>query len=145
MSTKNKSQLQQELNKLQQEKEQLLAAKKADENKFTKEQQERLDTVAEAIVDLEEQIELAPEEEPKKGQEQKSTVAKGTEKLVQVKISTGDRFDRKTGKEIKGSSQPQSFNFGEWQLFKKNYKRLGYTIVEVMNDPFGDAKALINK
>lgn len=145
MLQKTKKQLQQELKELSSEKEQLLQAKKADEKAFTKEQQARLSKVTEDIVDLEEQIELAPADEaPKAATTAKYEVPKGTEKLVHVKLSTGNRYDPKTGKEI-NKPVPQMFNYGEWQLFKKNYKLLGYTIVEVMNDPFKDATPLIDK
>ena len=145
MSQKTKKQLQQELKELSSEKEQLLQAKKADEKAFTKEQQARLSKVTEDIIDLEEQIELAPADEaPKTATTAKYEVPKGTEKLVHVKLSTGNRYDPKTGREI-NMPVPQTFNYGEWQLFKKNYKLLGYTIVEVMNDPFKDATPLIDK
>ena len=145
MSQKTKKQLQQELKELSSEKEQLLQAKKADEKAFTKEQQARLSKVAEDIIDLEEQIELAPADEaPKTATTAEYEVPKGTEKLVHIKLSTGNRYDPKTGKEI-NKPVPQTFNYGEWQLFKKNYKLLGYTIVEVMNDPFKDATPLIDK
>lgn len=120
-----------------------MQAKKANEKTFTKEQQERLSKVTEDIIDLEEQIELAPADEAPTAAK-KYEVPKGTEKLVHVKLSTGNRFDPKTGKEI-NKPVPQTFNYGEWQLFKKNYKLLGYTITEVMNDPFKDATALIGK
>lgn len=143
MSQKTKKQLQQELKELSSEKEQLLQAKKANEKAFTKEQQARLSKVTEDIVDLEEQIELAPEDETPTTTA-KYEVPKGTEKLVHIKLSTGNRFDPKTGKEI-NKPVPQMFNYGEWQLFKKNYKLLGYTITEVMNDPFKDAIPLIGK
>lgn len=142
MSQKTKKQLQQELKELSSEKAQLLQAKKANEKAFTKEQQARLNEVTEAVVDMEEQIELAPEDEAPEAK--KYEVPKGTEKLVQVKLSTGNRFDPKTGKEI-NKPVPQMFNYGEWELFKKNYKLLGYTITEVMNDPFKDAAPLIGK
>jgi hypothetical protein len=139
MSQKTKKQLQQELKELSSEKEQLLQAKKANEKSFTKEQQARLNEVTEAVVDLEEQIELAPNDE-----KATYTVPKGTEKMVHVMLSTGNRYDPKTGKEI-NKPLPQMFTFGEWQLFKKNYKLLGYTVTAVMNDPFNDAKELIDK
>lgn len=126
--------MQKELEQLNSEKEQLLQIKNASEKNFTEEQQARLSDVTEAIFDLEEQIELAPSEK----------IAKGTEKMVQVRLISGNRFDPKTGKEIRTPSF-QMFNFGEWELFKKNYKRLGYTITEVVNDPFKDAAQLINK
>lgn len=133
------------MKELSSEKEQLLQAKKANERAFTKEQQARLSKVTEDIVDLEEQIELAPADEaPKTATTAEYEVPKGTEKLVQVKLSTGNRYNPKTGKEI-NKPVPQMFNYGEWQLFKKNYKLLGYTIVEVMNDPFKDATPLIDK
>ena len=145
MSQKTKKQLQQEQKELSSEKEQLLQAKKADEKAFTKEQQARLSKVTEDIIDLEEQIELAPADEaPKTATTAEYEVPKGTEKLVHIKLSTGNRYDPKTGKEI-NKPVPQTFNYGEWQLFKKNYKLLGYTIVEVMNDPFKDATPLIDK
>lgn len=143
MSQKTKKQLQKELKELSSEKEQLLQAKQAEGKDFPKEKQARLSEVTEAIVDLEEQIELAPDDE-KKETTATSEVAKGTEKLVQVMLSHGKRFDPHTGKEI-NKPVPQSFNYGEWQLFKKNYKLLGYTITDVINDPFGDAKELIKK
>ena len=141
MSQKTKKQLQKELSELNSEKEQLLQAKKANEKAFTKEQQARLDEVAESIVDLEEQIELAPDDETSQS---KYVLPKGTEKMVHVKLSTGNRYDPKTGKEI-NKPIPQMFTFGEWELFKKNYKLLGYTITEVMNDPYKDATPLIGK
>jgi hypothetical protein len=150
MSQKTKKQLQENLTALKTKKEQLLAAKKADEKAFTAKQQEQLDKIAEAIIDLEEQIELM-EDEPaptptEKKQEVKATysIPKGTEKMVHVKIIQGNRFNPKTGKEI-NFPVVQLFNHGEWLLFKKNFKLLGYTITEVLNDPFGDAEELVSK
>lgn len=114
-------------------------------DKFTKAQQKELDEATEAIVDLEEQIELAPDDKADAGKAATvAAVAKGTEKMVQLELSYGVRYDSKTGKEINHPVK-QSFTFGEWQLFKKNYKRLGYTIVAVINDPYNDATELIDK
>lgn len=62
--------------------------------------------------------------------------------FVKLKIAFGNRYSRRTGKEI-NPPQPVSFTYGEWQLFKESYRRLGYEIVEVINDPFGDAAALV--
>lgn len=62
--------------------------------------------------------------------------------LVKLKIAFGNRFSSKTGKEI-NSPQPVSFTYGEWQLFKESYRRLGYEITEIINDPYGDAAALV--
>ena len=70
--------------------------------------------------------------------------AKGTEKLVHLKIVKGRRFNSMTGKEI---SEPytQVFTFGEWQLFKEHHNSLGYSILEVLHDPYGEAKNYIDK
>lgn len=131
-----------ELKELNSEKEQLLQAKKANEKAFTKEQQTRLDEVVESIVDVEEQIELAQDDTEQS--KPKYEMPKGTEKMVHIRLSSGNRYDPKTGKEI-NKPIPQMFTFGEWELFKKNYKLLGYTITEVMNDPYNDATPLIGK
>jgi len=63
-------------------------------------------------------------------------------RFVKLMIAFGNRFSRRTGKEI-NPPQPVSLSFGEWQLFKESYRRLGYEITEVINDPFGDAAALV--
>lgn len=70
--------------------------------------------------------------------------AAGKAKLLTLRIVRGRRYNPMTGKE---ESHPyvQSFTFGEWRVFKKNYKRLGYTILEVINDPFGDAADYVTK
>lgn len=62
--------------------------------------------------------------------------------FVKLKIAFGNRYSRRTGKEI-NPPQSVSFTYGEWQLFKESYRRLGYEITEVINDPFGDAAALV--
>lgn len=62
--------------------------------------------------------------------------------FVKLKIAFGNRFSRRTGKEV-NPPQPVSFTYGEWQLFKESYRRLGYEITEVINDPYGDAAALV--
>ena len=71
-----------------------------------------------------------------------TTVAPGTEKLVQIEAAFGNRFSARTGKEI-NKPQPMVFSLGEWHLFKQSYKRLGYQITKVINDPYGDAASLV--
>lgn len=61
---------------------------------------------------------------------------------VVVMVAYGDRFSKRTGKEI-NLPQKRYFSFGEWQVFKQNYKLLGYSITAIINDPFGDAAGLI--
>ena len=68
----------------------------------------------------------------------------GTEKMVHLSIVRGRRFNPMTGKE-ESPAFTQMFTFAEWQLFKKAYKGLGYTIMAVLHDPYGDAAELVQK
>lgn len=70
-------------------------------------------------------------------EEFKKAVSEGAS-VLSLLIVQGRRFNPTTGKE---ESKPyvQTFKYNEWQLFKKNYKNLGITIVDVLKDPFGDA------
>lgn len=122
------------------EKATLEAAKKAGTD-WTKEQQNRLNNVTMLLVDTESEMEALAEENSK---ESKYEPAKGTEKLVHLMISRGNRFSAKTGKEINPPYR-QVFTFSEWQLFKSNYRGLGYTIVQVLHDPYGEAEAYVEK
>lgn len=71
-----------------------------------------------------------------------STPADKSDKAVVVMVAFGDRFSKRTGKEV-NPPQKRYFSFGEWQVFKQNYKLLGYSITAVINDPFGDAAGLV--
>lgn len=141
MSTKSKSQLQQELQELLQQKEALLKSKNAAPTKFTKAQQAQLDSIAEQIIDLEEQIELAVDEPetpvaaaPAPAKDE-YVPAPGTENMVHLSIIRGRRFDEFTGEEL---SKPytQTFTYGEYKNFKENASRIGYTIVKELYNPF---------
>lgn len=129
MSTKNKSQLQLQLQQLQQKKAELLQKKTEAPSKFTKDWQDELAKVTEQIIDLEEQIEL-------EGDEQNTGYkpAPGTENLIHAKITRGHRFDENTGKEI---SVPyvQMFTYGEFKNFKEKASLIGYTY-EVLYNPY---------
>lgn len=72
-----------------------------------------------------------------------SNIEPGTENLIQVMIAFGNRFSPKTGKEV-NKPQRMMFSFGEWELFKQSFRRLGYSIVKVINDPYNDAAALVD-
>lgn len=117
-----------------------MQSKTAAPDKFTKKQQTHLDEVAEKVIDLEEQIELA-EDEPEKPQSKKSEAPKGytpkpgTEQLVHLKIVKGARFDENTGKEL-STPYVQMFTYGEYINFKKSAPLLGYTIVEELYNPY---------
>lgn len=68
--------------------------------------------------------------------------AAGTENSVHLQLIKGHRYSPKTGKEI---SAPfvQIFSYSEWQLFKKHFASLGYTIKAVLHDPYGEAKKFV--
>lgn len=97
-----------------------------------------LESVNEQIASIEAELKKFENMETNKP----TTVAPGTEKLVQIEAAFGNRFSARTGKEI-NKPQPMTFSFGEWQLFKQSYKRLGYQITKVINDPYGDAASLV--
>lgn len=128
MSAKTKFQMQQELEALKKRKQELLQLKVSSPKDFSEEAQSELDEIAEKIIDLEEQIELATTT---------YTPAPGTEKLVHLKIVNGRRFDENTGEEI---SKPyvQKFTYGEYKNFVKNASLCGYTIIEVLHNPYKD-------
>lgn len=69
---------------------------------------------------------------------------KGTEKMVHLSIVKGRRFNPMTGKE-ESTPYTQLFTFPEWQLFKKHFRSLGYSIMAVLHDPYGEAAELVTK
>lgn len=106
---------------------------------FTVEQKTEFDNNAEELKAAE--TRLAVVEEALK-QNVFSTPANKSDKAVVVMVAFGDRFSKRTGKEV-NPPQKRYFSFGEWQVFKQNYKLLGYSITDIINDPFGDAAGLI--
>lgn len=102
--------------------------------------QEDLDATALYIVDIEDVLEEKTSSTNNGEYEPKA----GTEKLVHLSIVKGRRFNPMTGEE---ESKPctQLFTFAEWQLFKKNFKGLGYSIMKVLHDPYGEAKDFVAK
>lgn len=123
-------------------KAELEAAKAKGGKAWTEKQQEELDEVVLFLVDVDEVIEekLAAAETEKPSYVPK----KGTEKMVHLLIVRGRRFNPMTGKE-ESNPYPQMFTFPEWQLFKKHFRSLGYSIMEVLHDPYGEAKDLVIK
>ena len=106
---------------------------------FTVEQKTEFDNNAEELKKAE--ARLAVVEEALK-QNVFSTPADKSDKAVVVMVAFGDRFSKRTGKEV-NPPQKRYFSFGEWQVFKQNYKLLGYSITAIINDPFGDAAGLV--
>lgn len=121
-----------------------LEALKAKGNKsWTQTMQDELDDLALYIVDIDDAIEEKQNEATSTAENQ-YVVKPGTEKMVHLSLVRGRRFNPLTGKE---ESKPfiQLFTFAEWQLFKNNFKGLGYTIMAALHDPYGDAAELVTK
>lgn len=106
---------------------------------FTVEQKTEFDNNAKELKAAE--ARLAIVEEALK-QNASSTSADNKSGKVVVMVAFGDRFSKRTGKEV-NPPQKRYFSFGEWQVFKQNYELLGYSVTSVINDPFGDAAGLI--
>lgn len=114
--------------------------KSSEDKRWTEAMQEDLDATALYIVDIEDVLEEKTSSTSNGEYEPKA----GTEKFVHLSIVKGRRFNPMTGKE---ESKPytQLFTFAEWQLFKKNFKGLGYSIMKVLYDPYGEAKDFVAK
>lgn len=108
---------------------------------FTVEQKTEFDNNAEELKKAE--ARLAVVEEALKQNASNASTDNTSGKVV-VMVAFGDRFSKRTGKEV-NLPQKRYFSFGEWQVFKQNYKLLGYSITAVINDPFGDVAGLIEE
>lgn len=130
----------------------MLQAKEESGENWTPEQQKDLDGLNEALRLLGEDPEAQPEAqfEKKKPTEAKKKPAKSfvpserDKRKVFLKIRKGTKFDPNTGKPI-GVPYVQAFTYGEWNNFKANYQKLGYTVLEVLYDPYGEAEKIFNK
>lgn len=124
-------------------KAELEAAKAKGGKAWTSDLQEELDEVVLFLVDVDDVIE---EKSSASKTQAKSdyTPKPGTEKMVHLSLVQGRRFNPLTGKE-ESKAFTQLFTFAEWQLFKNNFKGLGYTIVAALHDPYGDAAELVTK
>lgn len=123
-------------------KEELDALKQKGGKSWNSALQEELDDVALYIVDIEDM--MYEKQNETADDNEHYWVESGTEKLVHLAIVKGRRFNPTTGKE---ESKPyiQLFTFAEWQLFKKNFRGLGYSIMKVLHDPYGEAKDYVTK
>lgn len=106
---------------------------------WTDELQEKLDDIALFLVDIDDAI-----EEKASSTNASYIPASGTENMIHLSLVQGRRFNPHTGKE-ESKVFNQMFTFAEWQLFKKNHKNLGYTIMAVLHDPYGDAAEFVYK
>lgn len=106
---------------------------------WTDELQEELDDIALFLVDIDDAI-----EEKASSINASYIPAPGTENMIHLSLVQGRRFNPHTGKE-ESKVFNQMFTFAEWQLFKKNHKNLGYTIMVALHDPYGDAAEFVYK
>lgn len=104
--------------------------------------QAKLDEIIGEIADIDEEIAALTEEVT--AEKSEYTLGKGTEKLVHLSIVRGRRFNSMTGKE-ESTPYVQMFTYGEFQLFKKNASLLGYSVLKVLHDPYGEAKEMVVK
>lgn len=124
-------------------KAELEAAKAKGGKAWTSDLQEELDEVVLFLVDVDDIIE-EKQKEATSTTKNEYVIKPGTEKMVHLSIVCGRRFNPMTGKE-ESPAYTQMFTFAEWQLFKKTYKGLGYTIMAALHDPYGDAAELVQK
>lgn len=124
-------------------KAELEAAKAKGGKAWTSDLQEELDEVVLFLVDIDDAIEEKQNEATSTAENQ-YVVKPGTEKMVHLSLVRGCRFNPLTGKE-ESKVFTQLFTFAEWQLFKNNFKGLGYTIMAALHDPYGDAAELVTK
>lgn len=96
------------------------------------------------LLDLEDAIEEKMLEGESEDEPKGYVPAKGTEKMVHLKIVNGRRYSSATGKEI---SKPykQMFTLSEWNVVKKHHRQIGFEIVEVLHDPTGEAQQYVSK
>ena len=141
--TMNKAELQELIQDLKDRQEELQQLQLNNPDAFTAEQKKEFDNNAKELKTAETRLAIV-EEALKQNANNAATSSQSGEdsQFVKLKIAFGNRFSRRTGKEI-NPPQLVSFTYGEWQLFKESYRRLGYEITEIINDPYGDAAALV--
>ena len=109
---------------------------------FTVEQKTEFDNNAEELKKAEARLAVVEEALKQNASNASNASTDNTSGKVVAMVAFGDRFSKRTGKEV-NPPQKRYFSFGEWQVFKQNYKLLGYSITAIINDPFGDAAGLI--
>lgn len=120
------------------EKHELEELKKASGKDWEPASQKELDALDAKLAAINEAIAL-------KAEAPKAYVpAKGTEKMVHLSLVRGRRFNPNTGKE-ESKVFTQYFTYPEWLLFKAHYRRLGYTVISVLHDPYGEAEGIVTK
>lgn len=141
LKTKSYRELSEIKNQMLEGKAKLEALKTQGGKAWTAELQDELDELAVSLVDVDEAIAYIMQAKPPNiavTKEKEYVVADNEKSMVHLELVYGRRYDSNTGKEI---STPfiQKFTSSEWELFKKNFARLGYMIKSVKHDPTGEA------
>lgn len=125
------------LQQLQEQKAQLLQKQK----EVSEEESAKITVM---LLDIEDAIEEKMLDGESEDEPKGYVPAKGTEKMVHLKIVNGRRYSSATGKEI---SKPykQMFTLSEWNVVKKHHRQIGFEIVEVLHDPTGEAQQYVSK
>ena len=132
MSKKNEQQILLNKETLETNKAKLEAIKADYPEKWNQQMQVKLDEIIGELADIEDELDAYKESETTEAAYEPT---KGTEKLVHASIAKGRRFNPSTGEE-ETKSHIQMFTYAEWLLFKKNHKRLGYVITEILHNPY---------
>lgn len=103
--------------------------------KLTAEEQEQIADILDFIQEAKAYVKTLVKEQAAAGY----IVQPGSEKSVHLRLRHGKRFDSSTGKEISPEFN-QIFSYAEWCLFKVHHISLGYKIIKVLFDPYGEAK-----
>lgn len=119
-----------------------LETTKKDGKSWNDAKQAELDNCIAMIADIDDLIEEAKAIEAAEAAKYKPE--EGTENMLHLKVVKGRRFNPMTGEE-QSKAYVQTFNKGEWDNFKKFHTSIGYTILEVLHDPFGDAAQYVAK
>ena len=118
-------------------KAELLQKKKA--GAITDEEQSELDELAVYLVGVD-KLAAPKAEQPEQPKSEQPKVSgyipsKGEENIAVLRLTKGRRFNPDTG-EREAPVFTQKFNASEYRLFMAHYKNLGYTIEEVVYNPF---------
>lgn len=114
---------------------------------WTQDLQDELNDIALALVDVSEIIDRKSKSANSTDKNDANNVykpASGTENMIHLKIIKGHKFDPNTGKEIE-KPFVQMFTYSEWRLIKNSYNCLGFTIVDILHDPYKEVESFINR
>ncbi len=117
-----------------------LAEERAALAKYTKAVGKIYDAKVEAEAEPKPEVKAEPKPEVKAESAYKPKP--GTEAMLHLRIVNGKKFDPNTGKALT-KPYTQMFTYAEWQVFKQHFKAIGFSIEEVLHDPYNEAKEFV--